>query len=102
MEETVTRYNYINERILPVDLKTKRGLIAIMGIYSPEEDKREELKCFMRIQKISLMIYKLNYIILAGDLNTHAGNHRIQGIIGDQDAFTILNNKHFLLDMKYK
>ena len=68
-----------------IDLKTTRGQLEIVGVYAPEQGKREETERFYKqLQKTYDKIKKIQYIVVAGDLNARICNKPINNIIDNQ------------------
>jgi hypothetical protein len=45
----ITSSEYISERMVMTKLKTDRGHVMIVGVYAPEEGRREETSGFTKI-----------------------------------------------------
>lgn len=79
----IVNYTYINERILITRLKIDRGHLTILGVYAPEEGKKEETQTFYEeLQKVLNKINKNDFIVLSGDLNARVGNIPIDNTVG--------------------
>lgn len=50
-KKCITSYTYINERMLRVDFKMNRGNLTVIGVYAPEEGRKEEtVKFYDKLQ----------------------------------------------------
>ena len=92
-------YEYFNERIIKVRLRTARNYITIIGVYNPGEGKLDE--CIEFYEHLQNQINKVNpndYLIIAGDLNARVGNKPIKNVIGKHGEITQNKNGRLLID----
>lgn len=90
-------YTFINERILTIRIKIKRGYLTVIGVYAPEEGRHEDSEEFYEeLQKLLDKINKNDYYIIAGDLNARIGKIPITNIVGTEGEEVINNNGYKL------
>lgn len=76
-------YTYVNERIITVRLKVDRGHLTIIGVYAPEEGKKQETEQFYeQLQETIEKVNKNDYMVICGDFNARIGNTPIPKIMG--------------------
>lgn len=86
-------YTFINDRILMTRFNIERGHLTIIGVYAPEEGKKEDTEEFYEnLQKQLHKWNKKDYLIIAGDLNARVGNINIPNVIGKFGEETINKN----------
>jgi exonuclease III len=62
----ITSYEYISERTVTTKLKIHRGHLMIVGVYAPEEGRREQKSRFYEdLQQVISKYRKTNYLIIA-------------------------------------
>ena len=59
----IISYNYINERLLTLRLKVKRGNMTVIATYAPEEGKKEETEIFKSVFKLNQLCSRYNFKI---------------------------------------
>jgi len=96
-KKRIHSYVFVNERILQLRFKLKRGYLTLLAVYAPEEGKTEQTEEFYetlqdQIDKIS----KNDYIVVSGDYNARVGNIPIDGILGRNGGITTNSNGHKL------
>jgi len=47
----ITNYSFVNDRIINVRLKSNRGHVTIIGVYTSEDGREEETRRFYKLQK---------------------------------------------------
>jgi hypothetical protein len=86
---------FINERILQLRYKLRRGYLTLLAVYAPEEKKTEQREEFYETHQDQIdKINKNNYITVARDYNARVGKIPIDGILGTNGEITINNNGH--------
>ena len=99
MKNRIQNYEMIDERILKLRYKTHRGYTTLIGVYSPEEGRREEaLKFYEKLQKIINGINSHDSIILAGDFNARVGEVPIENVMGKNGERILNSNGQLLID----
>lgn len=81
-ESRIKEVQYVNDRIILLKLKHERGHLVVIGVYAPEEGKREETEEFYRTMQILLDKCNSRYEVLVGDLNARVGNESIPKTVG--------------------
>lgn len=95
----IDSYNWISDRIINVRIQIPRGYLTIIGLYAPEEGKKEESKSFYKeLQKHLNTINKNDYIIIGGDLNARVGNDSIDDVLGNNGEERKNENGKMLLN----
>lgn len=91
---------YVSERIIVTKLKSDNGSINIVGIYSPENCKPEDVrnKFYEKLQETVDTIPKSEITILLGDFNARVGNSIIAGIKQKYNEHTTNENGELLID----
>lgn len=90
-------YNFINDRIINVRIKVHRGYLTIVGIYAPEEGRKDEsIEFYEHLQKHINSVRKTDYIAICGDFNARVGKTPIERILGTNGE-TILNENGKML-----
>lgn len=94
----IESYKYINERIVEVRFRISRGYLTIIGVYAPEEGKKEETDIFYEtLQKVVNSYIKTDSLIISGDLNARIGNTPVPNIVGEHGETCINDNGHSLI-----
>lgn len=89
----IISYSFINERIVTCKFKIDRGHFTVIGVYAPEEGRKEETKIFYdELQKELTKINTSEYVVITGDLNARIGNQPIPGIVGTYGEQLVNNN----------
>lgn len=95
----VQSYNWQNERIITCRFKIERGYLTVVGVYSPDEGRKEETDIFYNeLQAVLDGINKNDYIVIGGDLNARIGNTPVKDIIGINREPTLNQNGKMLRD----
>jgi len=103
----IESYSYINERIVTTRLKFDRGHLTVIGVYAPEEGKKEETEnLYKLLQKILSKLNKTDHIVIAGDLNARIGRMPIPHVVGTNGEQHLNNNgyelRHFATENNLK
>jgi len=78
----ITNYTFVNDCIITVCLKTNRGHITIVGAYTPEEGREEEMRRFYKLLQKEVDKYSTSdSLIIFGDLNARVGNQPIPNVV---------------------
>ena len=78
----ITNYSFVNDRTITVRLKTDRGHVTIIGVYTPEEGREEETRRFYKqLQKEVDKYIKIDSLIISTGLNARVGNQPIPNIV---------------------
>lgn len=92
-ESRIKEVQYINERIIMMKLKHDRGYLIAIGVYAPEEGKKDETEEFYEILQNLLDKYNSKYeVLLVGDFNARVGNQNIPNIVGTHGEKTKNSN----------
>jgi len=92
-------YTFWNDRIIETRLKTQRGHLTILGVYTPTEARDELTEEFYEtLQKILDKVNKNDYIMLIGDMNARVGNNKVANIVGTNREATLDSNDRKLID----
>lgn len=95
----IESYVYINERIVIVRFKIDRGHLCVIGVYAPEEGRREDTEIFYEeLQKQVNKYNKTDHMLILGDLNARVGNVPIVNIVGAFGEITLNENGKTLRD----
>ena len=79
----IISYSFINERILVLRLKVKRGNMTVIATYATEDGRKEKLEAFYdTLQKEVDKYIKSDFLIIVGDMNARIGQQPIPKIIG--------------------
>ncbi|KAJ4431193.1 hypothetical protein ANN_19790 [Periplaneta americana] len=96
----IESYVYINERIVIVRFKIDRGHLCVIGLYAPEEGRREDTEIFYEeLQKQVNKYNKTDHMLILGDLNARVGNVPIVNIVGAFGEITLNENGKTLRDI---
>lgn len=80
----ITSNTYINERIVTPRSKIDRGHLNIIGVYVPENGRKDDTAQFYDDLQQTLDIWKrTEHVLICGDLNSSVGNLPIPGEIGN-------------------
>ena len=82
-EDRLTNYEFVSDRIITARIRLERGNATIIGVYAPEEGRREDNQSFY--QTLQTVINKFNstdQVFLTGDFNARVGNVPIDGCVG--------------------
>ncbi|PSN39147.1 hypothetical protein C0J52_21858 [Blattella germanica] len=89
----IDSYCCINERILILRFKIRRGFMTVIGVYAPSNGNTMETEEFYKDLQCELnMANKTDYIIIAGDLNARIGKNPVLNVVGDNGE-DVLNEK---------
>ena len=82
-ESRIKEVQYVSERIITLKLKHNRGYLVVVGVYAPEEGKKEETDDFYKTLQNIVDKYNARYeLLLIGDMNARVGNIKIPNVIG--------------------
>jgi endonuclease/exonuclease/phosphatase family metal-dependent hydrolase len=87
---------YINERITQLKLKIDTGYLVIIGVYTPEEGKKEVTDfLYEKLQKLINSCTRIDHLIVLGDFNAHVGKEPILQTLAEVGGY-INKNGHKL------
>jgi len=97
--ERIHSYMFVNERILQLRYKLRRGYLTLLAVYAPEEGKTEQTEEFYETLQDQIdKINKNDYLVVARDYNARVGNIPIDGILGTSGEITTNSNGHKLME----
>ena len=93
LQNRIHSYNFVNDRIINIRIRTTRGHLTIVGVYAPNEGKKEESLEFYELLQTHLnSINKTDYISIGGDFNARVGQQIMGKLIGNNGEVTLNEN----------
>ena len=63
----------MSERVVTLLVQIERGILAIVGVYAPEEGRKQETQFYYEMLQREVNKYKISdRLIIAGYLNSHS------------------------------